>query len=93
MPSVASRKHSRPAAWKAMSDESTSCDLPSYRRALKPTKGKGYAAPLAASVTRPFSTDEMYSRGTEPPFTSSRNSISWLPTSGSNSTRATANWP
>ena len=61
--------------------ESTACDAPSFSTTRMPTTGTPRRGDLAIIDLKPFSHDEMNSRGIEPPLISSANSKS--PSNGS----------
>lgn len=62
------------AVLNAISDESTACEAPSLTQQRTPTTGKPMSVPLRMPSRKPLSQEPMYSRGMEPPVTSSTNS-------------------
>src|SRR5229473_2049940 len=90
---MASLKASEPAILKAMSEESTSWYLPSYRMARKSTTGKPARYPRAAASRIPLSTEGIQFLGIAPPKTSSTNSMPLPRSMGSILIRQTPNWP
>ena len=57
--SAASRRASWPATWKAMSEESTEWDLPSWSVTCRSTTGTPKRVPWATCCCSPFSTEAM----------------------------------
>ncbi len=90
---AASLRASAPAVWKAMSEESTECALPSVSVTLMSTTGYPAATPRSIWVRTPFSTEGMNCRGTAPPTTLSTNSKPPPEGSGSTSMSQTAYCP
>ncbi|MCY1522695.1 hypothetical protein D9M68_575600 [compost metagenome] len=64
----------RPAAWKAMSLESTEWLLPSWTVTLTSSTGKPARVPAASAERTPFSTEGMNCPGMTPPLIASTNS-------------------
>ena len=95
MPAAAasSRRASAPAAWKAASEESTECALPSTRVRWTSTSGRSPLIPRWAWVRMPFSTLPWNWLGTVPPTMRCSNTTPEPGGPGSASTTTTAYCP
>ncbi len=90
---AASLSASAPAVWKAASEESTLCALPSTRVTRTSTTGQPGRRPRSSRARTPFSTLGMNWCGTAPPTIRSTNSKPAPRGSGSTSMSHTAYWP